>query len=92
MIRRFNGISANIRGDDERFGVVNGERFERFVGTLNDGFFTFDQIEDVDGASSIVGHSFCEPMSSRFDEFQRVQAGLFFAPAFAAAEGFHAID
>lgn len=70
---------------------MDEEWFKSIVGTFNHGFFALNQIEDIDAALGMVRNALCKPMPARFDEFQWMQPGLFFAPAIAAAQWFDLI-
>lgn len=60
---------------------MNHKWLKRSVGTFDDGFFAFYQIQDIHTVVRMVCHRFGKPVAAGFDEFIRVQPCSFFSPA-----------
>jgi len=82
---RANGVRSDGGGDDESFSIVDDEGGEGVMWALDDDFFAFDEIEDVDCALGVMLDSAGEPMAAGFNELELMQPGALFAPAFSGS-------
>ena len=86
-VMRANGVGPDSGGNDEGLSIVDDEGFEGLLWAFDDGFFAFDEIEDVDGARGMMRNGAGEPMAAGFNELQLMQSGPLFTPAFAGSDG-----
>ena len=78
--------------NDECLGVMHNEWFEISFRAFDDCLTAFDKVQHMDRALSLMGYWDPEPVASSLDEFEFVQAGPFFAPAFATYHQLKLID
>lgn len=80
-----NGVWADCGGDDEGLSIVDDKGLEGMVRAFDDGFFAFDEIEDVHCACGLMRDGAGEPMAAGFYELQLMQTGALFTPTFAGS-------
>src|SRR6218665_104432 len=85
-------VGFNMFRNDERFGIMDNERFETFVRAFNDRFTPFHQVQYVHAAIGVMCNGFGKPMPSCFDELALMKAGIFFFPAIAFGNGMDGVD
>src|SRR5271170_1777854 len=85
-------IGANCGRCNERFGIVNNERFERVDRTLDNRLFALDKVENIDTVTGFVKSRTCKPVSASFDKLQLVKSGALFSPSWAFRNQFYLID
>ena len=71
---------------------MNHKWLKRSVGTFDDGFFAFYQIQDIHTVVRMVCHRFGKPVAAGFDKLIFMQTSTFFYPAFAFGTRFEMVD